>query len=38
VANWLKYLENQTAKSKDPVATYDLGWMWAELGVEDLRR
>jgi hypothetical protein len=41
VANWLKYLENQTTKSKypaDPVATYDLGWMWAELGVEDLRR
>jgi hypothetical protein len=30
VANWLKYLENQTMKSKDPadpMATFDLSWM-----------
>ncbi len=41
VADWLKYLENQTASfsnRSDPMATYDFGWMWEELGVVDLRR
>ncbi|MDX8483127.1 hypothetical protein RFN28_32445 [Mesorhizobium sp. VK24D] len=41
VADWLKYLENQTAKQPDPahpMATYSFGWMWKELGVHDLRR
>ncbi|WP_245415191.1 hypothetical protein [Hoeflea marina] len=41
VANWIKYLENQTAKrpnSADTVATYSFDWMWHELGVADLRR
>ncbi|MGX8007540.1 hypothetical protein ACVDG8_000270 [Mesorhizobium sp. ORM8.1] len=41
VADWLKYLENQTAKQPDPthpMATYSFEWMWKELGVHDLRR
>ncbi|TGP27299.1 MULTISPECIES: hypothetical protein [unclassified Mesorhizobium] len=41
VADWLKYVENQTAKQPDPahpMATYSFGWMWKELGVHDLRR
>ncbi|WP_312891219.1 hypothetical protein [Mesorhizobium silamurunense] len=40
-ADWLKYLENQTAKRPvptDPMATYSFDWMWEELGVHDLRR
>lgn len=38
---WLKYLENRTAGQKaagDPTGDYDFGWMWAELGVEALRK
>jgi len=38
---WLKYLENGTAGQKaagDPMGDYDFGWMWAELGVEALRK
>lgn len=41
VAEWLKYLENQSANQPDPVdpmATYSFEWMWKELGVHDLRR
>lgn len=41
VAEWLKYLENQSANqpdSADPMATYSFEWMWNELGVHDLRR
>jgi hypothetical protein len=41
VVEWLKYLENRTGRdgdAGDPVAAYDFGWIWAELGVEDLRR
>lgn len=41
VADWLKYLENQTARrpdSSDPMATYSFEWMWEELGIQDLRR
>jgi hypothetical protein len=41
VAEWLKYLEYRSAgfqNSQDPMATYDFGWMWRELKVEDLRR
>ena len=41
VAEWLKYLEYQSRGTKDPtdpMATYDFGWMWRELKVEDLRR
>jgi hypothetical protein len=40
VAEWLKFLENGNAKQGDdtPMAGYDVGWMWQELGVADLRR
>ncbi|WP_217570856.1 hypothetical protein [Mesorhizobium sp. GbtcB19] len=41
VADWLKYLENQTANQPDPahpMATYSFEWMWQELGIRDLRR
>lgn len=40
VADWLKYIENGAAKSgtADPMGTYDFTWMWAELGLSDLRR
>lgn len=41
VADWLKYLENQSAKQPGPthpMATYSVEWMWKELGVHDLRR
>ena len=41
VAEWLKYLENRSANSDDPadpMATYDFGWIWRELKVENLRR
>jgi hypothetical protein len=41
VAEWLKYLENQTARQPDrahPIATYSFEWMWKELDVHDLRR
>lgn len=37
---WLKYLENQSAKHTpgDPMANYDFAWLWAKLGIADLRR
>jgi hypothetical protein len=40
VAAWLKTLENHAARREtgDPMASYDIGWMWRELGVEALRR
>lgn len=40
VVGWLKHLENRSAgpDPKDPMASYDLGWMWRELGIEALRR
>ncbi|MDI6029362.1 hypothetical protein QBK99_24710 [Corticibacterium sp. UT-5YL-CI-8] len=41
VAEWLKYLENQSANQPgpaDPMATYSFEWMWKELSVHDLRR
>ncbi|MCM2476418.1 hypothetical protein HGO38_23450 [Rhizobium sp. CG5] len=41
VAEWLKYLENQSAKqpnAADPMATYSFEWMWHELDVSDLRQ
>ncbi|MDC0360718.1 hypothetical protein OAN80_02910 [Alphaproteobacteria bacterium] len=40
VADWLKYLESQSARQPDPadpMATYSFEWMWKELGVLDLR-
>lgn len=41
VVSWLKFLENRSAPRNDPtdpMATYDFGWMWRELGVAELRR
>jgi hypothetical protein len=38
---WLKLLENQTARHRgvgDPMGSYNLSWMWDELGVANLRR
>lgn len=39
VANWLKGFEQNTARlpEDDPMHDYDFGWMWAELGISDLR-
>lgn len=39
VIDWLKLLENRSAKHDDgPIAVYDFGWMWAELGLEGHRK
>jgi hypothetical protein len=41
VAEWLKMMENRTAKSGDhnsAMASYSFTWLWAELGVNELRR
>jgi hypothetical protein len=41
VAEWLKMMENRTAKSGDhnsAMASYDFSWLWAELGLSGLRR
>lgn len=41
VVEWLKLLENRTAKAGDgnsAMASYSFGWMWEELGLDDLRR
>lgn len=40
LVEWLKYLENQTAKatSGGRAASYDFGWMWQELGISHLRK
>jgi hypothetical protein len=41
VVDWLKTLENhmaQMAGHNDEMATYDLSWLWTELGVDELRR
>jgi hypothetical protein len=40
VVDWLKIIENRTAKSGDSngaMANYSFSWLWAELGVSDLR-
>jgi hypothetical protein len=39
VAMWLKYLESPNQRdSSNPMASYDFGCKWKELGVDDLRR
>ncbi len=38
--DWLKDMENHAAKagdSADPMASYDFGWIWSDLGVAELR-
>jgi hypothetical protein len=41
VADWLKMMENRTAKagkSNSAMASYSFVWMWTELGIDGLRR
>jgi hypothetical protein len=40
VAEWLKYLENQTTHraAGGGMPAYDFGWMWEELKIADLRQ
>jgi hypothetical protein len=41
IVEWLKFIENNSGRQSsphDPMATYDFSWMWAELGVEKLRK
>jgi hypothetical protein len=41
VVDWLKMIENRTAKSGDnnrAMANYSFSWLWTELGVSELRR
>lgn len=39
VIEWLKLLENRSSRHQDePIAEYDFGWMWAELGLQDHRK
>lgn len=39
VIEWLKMLENRSAGHGDgPIAEYDLGWIWVELGLQDHRK
>lgn len=39
VIDWLKMLENRSAGHKEgPIAEYDFGWMWVELGLQDHRK
>lgn len=40
LVDWLKLLENSTARQEagSAMASYDMGWMWDELGIADLRR
>jgi hypothetical protein len=40
VTAWLKYLENQSHNRwnhNDPLATYDVTWLWSELGIPERR-
>jgi hypothetical protein len=40
VAEWLKYLENHSARNARDgrMPAYDFGWLWEELKIADLRR
>jgi hypothetical protein len=39
VIDWLKMLENRSAAHREgPIAEYDFGWMWVELGLQDHRK
>ena len=41
VADWLKMMENRTARageSNSAMASYSFDWMWTELGIAELRR
>ena len=41
VVDWLKLMENQTARaaaSNSAMASYSFDWLWTELGIDQLRR
>lgn len=39
VIEWLKMLENRSAgHGEGPIAEYDFGWIWVELGLQDHRK
>jgi hypothetical protein len=41
VAEWVKMMENRTARSGDhnsAMASYNFSWLWTELGISELRR
>ncbi len=41
VAGWLKLQGSQSSRKRDPedpIRSYKFGWMWTELGIDDLRR
>ena len=39
VIDWLKMLENRSSgHGEGPIAEYDFGWMWVELGLQDHRK
>lgn len=40
LVDWLKILENSQARQAagSPLASYDVRWIWDELGITDLRR
>jgi hypothetical protein len=39
VVEWLKLIENRSAGQQGtPLAEYDFGWMWDELGLAEQRR
>lgn len=39
VIEWLKMLENRSAgHGEGPIAEYDFGWMWVELGLQEHRK
>ena len=41
VAEWLKLMENRTAKSGEhnsAMASYNFNWLWTELGIGELRQ
>lgn len=39
VVEWLKMLENRSAgHGEGPIAEYDFGWMWVELGLQEHRK
>ena len=39
VIDWLKMLENRSAgHGEGPIAKYNFGWMWGELGLQEHRK
>lgn len=39
VIEWLKLIENRSGRNTgSPIAEYDFGWMWAELGLQEYRK